>query len=328
MGKYNLNNLIGGLLSNLNNRQKDILRGRYGLADGRSLTLAALGAKYGITRERVRQIESLALALVKARFGRGDGGEFVKLIKNQLNKSGGVRQADLLYQDLRPLFADGNAKNYQWRINFLLGSAGVFKFHPDDSDFYAFWYLNDGAVNKAVASINKLTAALAANPSLSRSGFAENYISLSKKFAVSPYNDFGLACWPHICPKVSRDWSYLVLKKEGQPLHFTALTQAINKLRLNKKTNPQTVHNELIKDNRFVLVGRGTYGLKEFNILPGTAREVIGHILKKHGPQTSKETVRLVLEQRSFKENTLLLNLQDRKRFKRLADGRYTVKEV
>jgi len=85
------------------------------------------------------------------------------------------------------------------------------------------------------------------------------------------------------------------------------------------------VHNELIKDDRFVLVGRGTYGLREFGILPGTAREVITHFLQNQYALASRDLVKLVLQQRQFKENTLLLNLQNRKYFKRLPDGKYTI---
>ena len=84
----------------------------------------------------------------------------------------------------------------------------------------------------------------------------------------------------------------------------------------------------MIKDGRFVLVGRGTYGLKEFNLMAGTAREVISQILRKHGPQESRGVIKLVLEQRMFKENTLLLNLQDRKHFRRLDDGRYMINKA
>jgi hypothetical protein len=119
-----------------------------------------------------------------------------------------------------------------------------------------------------------------------------------------------------------------VTKREGKPLHFTELVTHINRYRKSKITNVQTVHNELIKDNRLVLVGRGTYGLKEFGILPGTAREVIQHFIQKHGPLPAKEVVKLVLAERMFKEGTLLINLQNKDFFKRLGDGRYGLREA
>ena len=148
---------------------------------------------------------------------------------------------------------------------------------------------------------------------------------------TNQYGETGLSSWSEINPKTARDWAYLVLKKGQKPLHFTEITEHINAVRahrLNKKTNYQTVHNELIKDERFVLVGRGVYGLEEFGIMAGTAREVMGNILNDHGPLKPKALIQLVLERRMFKENTLLLNLQNRKHFKRLDDGRYVVREV
>ena len=87
----------------------------------------------------------------------------------------------------------------------------------------------------------------------------------------------------------------------------------------------QTVHNELIKDPRFVLVGRGMYSLKEFGVMPGTAREVMARLLKDNGPLTPDDLMKLVLSERLLKKNTVLINLRNRKHFKRLEDGRYTV---
>ena len=115
----------------------------------------------------------------------------------------------------------------------------------------------------------------------------------------------------------------LVLKKEKRPLHFNEIASLVSNLR-QKEAHAPTIHNELIKDERFVLVGKGTYTLGEFGVVPGTAKEIIGHFLKKHGPMKSNDIVKTVLKQRLFKENTILINLQNRKNFKRLGDGRYT----
>ena len=120
----------------------------------------------------------------------------------------------------------------------------------------------------------------------------------------------------------------MILKKNQKSLHFSQLAKQISRYRKDKETNVQTVHNELIKDGRFVLVGRGVYALKEFNLVAGTCREVISQVLRKHGPQTSKDLIRLVRSERDFKENTLVLNLQNRKFFVRQSDGKYIVKEV
>ncbi len=156
-----------------------------------------------------------------------------------------------------------------------------------------------------------------------------HFLTIPKHFGVNVFGDMGLREWPEIEPKTIRDKAYLVLKKHGQPLHFENVAKFINEYGLDKKkAHMQTVHNELIKDTRFVLVGRGMYGLKEHGFEPGTVRDVIVNLLKKHGSLSSNEVVTLVNKQRFLKENTILLSLQNRKHFKRLDDGKYHIKEA
>ena len=112
-------------------------------------------------------------------------------------------------------------------------------------------------------------------------------------------------------------------------MHFEEIAEWIWKYGISKKrVNVQTVHNELIKDDRFVLVGRGIYGLREHGYEPGTVREVIGNLIKKHGPLTSERVIQLTNKVRVLKENTILLNLQSRKHFTRLKNGTYDVREA
>ena len=96
--------------------------------------------------------------------------------------------------------------------------------------------------------------------------------------------------WPEISPKTVRDKIYLVLKKNDEPLHFETIARRINEVKFDdgQKALGPTVHNELIKDDRFVLVGRGMYGLQERGYEPGIAREVIAKVLKEKGPLTRK----------------------------------------
>ena len=86
------------------------------------------------------------------------------------------------------------------------------------------------------------------------------------------------------------------------------------------------MHNELIKDNRFVLVGMGLYALREWGYEPGTVREVLVSLFKgSDRPLAREEIVRLAAEKRLVKPQTILLNLQDRSLFKRTEDGKYTL---
>jgi predicted Zn-ribbon and HTH transcriptional regulator len=135
--------------------------------------------------------------------------------------------------------------------------------------------------------------------------------------------------WPEISPKTVRDKIYLLLKKKQEPLHFESIAKHINDVGFDgQKALAPTVHNELIKDDRFVLVGRGMYGLKEHGYEPGIAREVIAKVLLEKGPLTAKDVVMHVTKQRFFKPNTIVINLQNKELFEHLPDGRYQVRQA
>ena len=143
--------------------------------------------------------------------------------------------------------------------------------------------------------------------------------------------DYGLISWPEINPRRLRDKIYLVFKEEEKPVHFSQVTDMVNQLR-EKINSPsfervalrQTVHNELIRDDRFVLVGRGTYALREWGYQPGTVKEVIASVLKQNGKPLSKEEILdKVLKQRVVRKATILLNLSREKEFEKLENGYY-----
>jgi hypothetical protein len=333
MKKLVLDKVISGLLLNIMPRQKDVLENRYGLKTGVELTLAAIGNRYKITRERVRQIENLALRSIKNKNSQQEGlYQFVSSVSSVMEKYGGARRFDLLINDLRKLMAASlPEKTFSNKVEFLMEISNKFNCSSDSNDYYPFWYLNNDDSQKAQSFVENLTGVLVAGGDWQlelKNPLADNYVSLSKKLTFNNFGDFGLKDWAHINPKTARDWAYLILKKNKKPLHFSQLAKQISRYRKDKETNVQTVHNELIKDGRFVLVGRGIYALKEFDLMAGTCREVIAQILKKHGPQNSKSLVKLVKTERDFKENTLILNLQNRSSFVRLNDGRYTTKEA
>jgi len=336
---------INNLIQDLKPRQKEILTGRFGLADGEKKTLANLGEQYDITRERVRQIEAEALKLARERLVEEKAiGEISEVISRHLQGLGGLRKDDLFVAEIKSLLKDKNINH--WHLRFLSETSSSPLYYPADSDFYDFWYLDEKIipiVSRFIARLEKLISgkkddlifykkfndyfAKAAQLHNLSEAVGLNYLLISQRFGTNPFGDWGLNEWEEINPKTVREKAYLVLKKQEEPLHFRDIAGTINKANFEgRSAHPQTVHNELIKDPRFILVGRGTYGLKERGFIPGTAREIISQILKKEGPLSSKQIINFVSKQRFLKENTILINLHDKKYFKKLEDGRYSVR--
>ena len=336
--------LFDTIIAQLPKRQKDIVSQRFGVSGAKQKTLAALGVKYGITRERVRQIESAAIKSIAqaAQRQRALIDAFEKACAH-IEANGGTRRADILPRELEAILKDDSVTPEYVELLFA-----VFKkpsFFAENKELRAVWYLNAEALKRNKEVVKKFAQLLRGKKEelIERGQFhkifgqatrmhrvkdhvALNYLANAKQFAVNPFGDFGLSAWPEIVPKTIRDKSYLILKKEKTPMHFRTIARAIDKAGFDaKRAHPQTVHNELIKDRRFVLVGRGLYSLREFGIVPGTTREILHHILKKNGPLPLDAVVQLVGQQRVLKHNTIVLNLQNKKYFKRNTQGMYHV---
>ena len=124
-----------------------------------------------------------------------------------------------------------------------------------------------------------------------------------------------------------RQKEWLEQKYWVECLHFNEIAAAIKDSDFKRKdVTTQAIHNELIKDKRFVLIGRGIYALKEWGYKKGTVADVITDVLKKSGqPMHRDEIVKEVLKSRYVKETTILLNLQGKPQFKRVAKATYAL---
>ncbi|MDO8496807.1 MAG: HTH domain-containing protein [bacterium] len=338
------------LVKNIASRNKDIISRRFGLKTGKKETLESIGKSYGITRERVRQIEEFSInQLSKAVASSKDVSQYVSLAKEILSGNGGyMREADLFKA------FSGNDKEsvVNSSLVFILtlagepasSTGGPVRF-GDNEQYHSFWALNresadsfKNGVSALVKSFNKNTSPVAEADlvSFAQAGSVSNpkdvlsFLNVSKELGRNVFGHIGLVSWAEVRPKGVRDKAYLVLKKEKQPRHFTEIAKLINTTGFSaKKANIQTVHNELIKDSRFVLVGRGMYGLSEWGYQPGTVKEVLVNVMKKHGkPLAKAELVAKVLDNRMVKENTILLNLQDSKVFSKREDGTYVLRKA
>ncbi|RLC37957.1 hypothetical protein DRH27_03445 [Candidatus Falkowbacteria bacterium] len=154
-------------------------------------------------------------------------------------------------------------------------------------------------------------------------------LKTSKKINQNKFGHWGVHNWREIKPKTINDKIYLVLKNHGKPIHFAEIADMINKIEFDaKKANAATVHNELILDNKYILVGRGLYGLKEWGYKSGTVAEVIEEILNNESePITREEIINKVLEKRLVKKATIILALMNKDKFKK-NEGKYYINSI
>ena len=322
-------------------RTKDVLEQRFGLGKNSArLTLEAIGQKYGITRERVRQIEADGLGRIRKSPAMAELGSVFEALEAYFNKEGRVLKEGAVLEALAPHPKHAN------HVYFLLSLHNpMVRLHESD-EFHDRWALGvesdadarkslDGAVDalrktgKPVQE-NELFEILSASAKNVFGGSPQdavlgNWLGLSKLISTNYFGEWGLVEFPEIKPRGVRDLSHMVLSRLGKPLHFSAVADEIGKL-VGKKVHTQTVHNELIKDERFVLVGRGLYALKTWGYSPGVVRDVICDLLKKNGPIAKEKIISAVLKQRFVKPNTVFINLENRKYFKKSPDGKYSLK--
>lgn len=329
--------VIRRLLSGLPKRSQDVLVSRYGLGSkAAKLTLDAIGKKYNITRERVRQIESHSLlAIRKSKAYKEAEGIFTELKEVILNMGGLVSESDLLKH-----LSKSSAT--QHLFHFLLVIGEEFKHEKEDKEFKHRWHVDEALSERIKAALRKLYAKLSDDELMFESDFINSFLeelkdlnekykneevikrwlTLSRQIGRNQLGEWGRSSSSNVNAKGMRDFAFLVVRKHGSPIHFKEVAKAIARY-FNKKAHVATTHNELIKDPRFVLVGRGLYALSEWGYMSGVVKEVIRKILEKEGPLPKEKIVEKVLKERYVKENTIMVNLQNSKYFKRDRDNCY-----
>ncbi len=336
---FNPEKISKSFLGVLPERSRSVLKKRFGLDDNiPKMTLEAIGKSYKITRERVRQIENAALGAIRRSNVFVNHKNVFEELRNFMHEFGGiVHEQDFLDH----LSKDKDLQNH---VTFFLVLGEEFKKLKEDEDFKHRWSLGEEVSEKVEDSLRSLYKSLSEEDLISESEMiiklfdhlkhiakeardeelARRWLSLSKKIDKNSLGEWGIAHSPNIKTRGIRDLAYLVLRQHGSPMHFGEVAKAINKI-FGKNANIATCHNELIKDKRFVLVGRGLYALSKWGYARGNVRDIVHAIIEKDGQQTKEEILRKVLRERYVKENTVLVNLQNSRYFKKDKDGRYSI---
>ncbi len=332
--------VVKRLLAVLPQRGRDVIISRYGLGTSPAkLTLEAIGDKYGITRERVRQIENSSIANIrKSQAFKAESAPFDEL-KNLFDALGAVISEEDFLNHITQ-----KDKSLQNHIHFMLVVGTPFKKLKEDDEFKHRWHINEELSKKVEDSLRKLYKNLSDDELLPESELVKQFLehlkdvseeykreevlrrwlSMSKKIARNPLGEWGVASSKNVHVKGIRDYAYLAIRKHGSPIHFKEVAKSIASM-FDKKAHVATTHNELIKDPRFVLVGRGLYALAEWGYLSGVVKDVITKVLDKHGALSKEDVIDKVLKERYVKKNTILVNLQNNKAFKKDKEGKYSL---
>ncbi len=336
---FKVKNVTKKLLSAIPERSRVIISHRFGLDKNiEKMTLEAIGENYDITRERVRQIEANSIITIRKSTVFKEEAKVFEELALYIKKIGGIMaEHDLLNH----LSRDESTQNH---YHFLLIIGDEFKKEKETEEFHHRWHVDSDLSKKIHDALKKLYVNLDDNSlipenemikafmdnvkdiseELKNDEISKRWLRISKHIDKNPLGEWGKSASTNVKVKGIRDYAYLAMRKHGSPVHFKEIAKLIQSV-FGKRAHEATTHNELIKDNRFVLVGRGLYALAEWGYVSGVVKDVIVKVLNKNGPMTREEIFDKVMKERYVKENTILVNLQNSSAFKKDSSGKYHV---
>ena len=319
-------------------REREIISRRFGLT-GHKETLEQIGETLSITRERVRQLEKAILIRLQISAEEDEIPELAaadKILVRYLIESGRIAKISDLADKVYGRKATASEKA---GIYFIATFSNNLTVVEENDRYYAAIgiaeYGNSAAIRERVDEIVSVLKANKKPMTLeeldSKLDYAHpDYIiamaSISKQIATLN-GVWGLAKWPAVNPRNIRDKIFVILENKKEPMHFSDIAKEISESNFKRKNvTVQAIHNELIKDDRFVLIGRGIYALSSWGYKKGTISDIIKSILAKSDkPLSREEIVKQVLKVRKVKETTILLNLQNKALFKKIDKNSYTL---
>ena len=324
----------------LNDKEKYVITHRYNLDNSKRQTLEEIGTHYDVTRERIRQIERTALNKLKRNVDNFSISAINNFATEIIKNNGGVIEQDTLIANIL-----NNSDTFsKYELFLILSLDKRFEFIPNTINYLPFFKLNN--VESAVIE----NYCLSAKELLKRETKSYNAKDLAKLLLINNSNAsitpelvtasfnvcrffkvvdevIGLTEWRDINPRTLRDKIYYILRKKQKPAHFVDICNEIITNNFDRKNvNLQAVHNELIRHEEFILIGRGIYALKEWGFKSGTVADVIKEILNDHDSLSEDEIVSEVLKQRDVKPITIILNLKNKEEFVRVGRKQYSMK--
>ena len=345
ISQFRPTDIVKEILAQLKERDRQILVHRYGLEGKEIKTLAAIGAEQNLTRERVRQIEKELLRnLKKTSLKIPNFASAKDFLINIITEHGRIVAEENLLVNLN--IQDEQERNALVFMLNLIEELENF-IHENFRKSWVTVLFNEQLLHEFLTESKNVMAGH--EKPLPSEQFLEhfkqrefykqhpeeltdkvilNFLELAVEIEKNVFGHWGLADWKEVHPKDVGDKAYLVMKYHGKPEHYSVITEMINKAKFdNRIAYKETVHNELIKDNRFILVGRGIYALSEWGYKPGVVADVIAEVLKAApgGQLTRDRIIEEVLKRRMVKKNTILVGLSNKKLFRKVGKNAYAL---
>jgi len=341
----NTQDIVQDLLILLSQKEKHVIKRRFNLDNTYKATLEEIGKQFSVTRERIRQIEKNALTKLQRNVGNTELRLVNEFIKEILKENGGVMTEDNLFAALVSILKKNDVDINKNAINLSLSLDKELKRIPNTITYYPYIKFADinhdfikTVTTKTHSILSKKSDVISHNKifdeirkslkDIQPDQLAQvvSIFSLDKRLKPVE-NGIGLSSWRHINPRTLRDKILYVLSKNKKPLHFVDIVNKITELDFdNKRINLQAVHNELIRHNQFVLIGRGIYALKKWGYKEGTVADIIQDILKNGKAKSQEDIIKEVLKQRQVKRITIILNLKNKPQFERIGREQYKFK--
>ncbi len=344
ISNLNLSEILEDMFLVLSQKEKDVIVKRFSLNNEPKMTLEKIGRQFSVTRERIRQIEKIALGKLKRTIKSTKLNEISVLALEIINNKGGVSTESALISEILNVL--GSSQDIDANIiRLALNITPELEKTEKSNVYYPFWRVSELAestiraiVKTGISLLNKAgdvmkpdTLAAEVQKSLKSKNFEPEKSTILSALEVDQRikkmdSGFGLMSWRHINPRSIRDKAYIILKEKNEPMHFIDIANNISEAGFDRKVvTTQAVHNELIRYDQFVLVGRGLYALKEWGFKRGTVADVIEGLLDKKSPLSKQEIIKGVMKQRQVKKGTISLNLQKNKHFVRVGRAMYAL---
>jgi hypothetical protein len=339
-----LHTLVEHLLIVLSEKEKYIIKNRFALENAEKQTLEEIGQHFGVTRERIRQIEKSALRKLERNAQNTNIRILTDFAKALLEKEGGIAQDEYFKKLIMQMLPNITEEEIQ-DLHLALSLDPNIRFESNTLKLHPFWRLSNfdaknlPSIAKAAGTAlqktkhviqaekmgEKVNASLKTNFSTET---VSNALRVCKEYKFTE-EGIGLYSWRHIHPRTLRDKIQFIFQREKKPLHFRKIAELITNSNFDtKRVNVQAVHNELIRNEQFVLIGRGIYALKDWGFETGTVSDVIENILSDGKARTREDITKEVLQQRQVKTITIYLNLKNKPKFARVGRNKYTLAKL